>query len=129
EGEIRRQITTLIQRDLKTLGPALRPQIQTLLRRTLSGDADGEIALLAHFFNQSLQKPLPAHPELFAHLGTANLYGWTAYTIYDDFLDNEGDPQMLSAANMAMRYSVEHFRQALPNDTAFQKYTVQVFNA
>jgi hypothetical protein len=51
-----------------------------------------------------------------------------AYTIYDSFLDNEGDPRTLSTANVALRYSVERFRQALPDNTAFQQYTAEVFD-
>lgn len=128
-NEIHRQIVDCTQQDLKHLRPALRTQAQAALRRTLSGDTDREIALLAYFFNQSLRKPLQASNELFIHLGTANLYGWLAYTIYDNFLDNEGDPKTLSGANMALRYSVEHFRQALPGNPAFQKYVTDTFNA
>lgn len=126
---IHQRVVACIEQDLKQLGPALRPQTQTILRRTLSGDADREITLLAYSFNQSLQKPLPATSELLVHLGAANAYGWTAYTIYDNFLDNEGDPQALSTANAALRYSVAHFRQALPDNAAFQKYAAEVFDA
>lgn len=126
--ELHKQIVSRIRDDLQPVPPVLRAQTWNALRRTLVNDTDQEIALLAHFFNQSLKKPLPAPSELFVRLGAANLYGWTAYTIYDDFLDNEGDPQALSAANAALRYSVEHFRLALPDNAAFQKFTADVFD-
>jgi hypothetical protein len=38
-----------------------------------------------------------------AMLGQINAYGWIAYTIYDDFLDGEGDPKMLPLANICLR--------------------------
>lgn len=125
---IHQQVVAHIRRDLQGLRPALRTPTQTALRHTLSGDTAREITLLAYRFNQSLRKPLSAASMLFTHLGAANLYGWTAYTIYDNFLDNEGEPQTLPAANVALRYSVEYFRQALPDDAVFLKYATRIFD-
>lgn len=36
-------------------------------------------------------------------LGAANIFGWIAYTIYDDFLDDEGDPSLLPLATISLR--------------------------
>lgn len=47
--------------------------------------------------------------------------GWLAYTIYDDFLDGEGDVLSLSLANFAMRQSVRNFKQAV-NQPSFDKF-------
>jgi len=44
----------------------------------------------------------------------ASLNGWIAYTIYDDFLDNEARPLDLGVANFALRQSVHYFGAALP---------------
>lgn len=121
------QIEAILQEDTQTLGPVLRHKTRAALKNTQEQDANHEIRLLPYFFNQSLAKPASNAP--LAHLGAANLYGWAAYTVYDDFLDGEGDPQVLSAANVAMRYSIQHFQQALPHDAEFQTYRVQMFNA
>lgn len=124
-----RRIMASIRQDATHFEPSLRRQIQAALERTHANDKDRNITLLPYFFNQSLAVPLPTPSDnLLARLGAANMYGWTAYTAYDDFLDGEGRPQLLSAANAALRYSLRHFRQALPEDAAFQAYTNQIFN-
>jgi len=46
-------------------------------------------------------------------LGQANVLGWLAYTIYDDFLDEEGKPELLPLANMYLRRLIYIY------DTAF----------
>jgi len=60
-------------------------------------------------------------------LNLGSLNGWIAYTIYDDLLDEEGSPEMLSAANFAMRQSLAHFHSALPNNQAFQDSVKKTF--
>jgi hypothetical protein len=47
------------------------------------------------------------------------LYGWIAYTIYDDFLDEEGQPPLLPVANMAMRELVLALRQEADRQPVF----------
>jgi hypothetical protein len=99
----------------------------------LSSIADGanglEITALPYYFNQSLAKPLSINKHsFFTTLGLANLYGWLAYTIYDDFLDGESQPNLLPVANVTMRGSVRCFAEALPRDPSFQKLVEQTFN-
>lgn len=122
------QITAAALEEINRLGPSLRREALDVLDHMKQRDKDREIALLPHFFNNSLANPVhitPADP--FIHLGLANLYGWTAYTIYDDFLDDEGKTKLLSVANMALRYSVKHFGLAVP-DPAFQKLVERTFD-
>ncbi len=114
--------------ELYTLKPNLRKQSMSILDRIYNQDKSREILLLPYFFNKSLLSPAaPKSADSFVELGLANLYGWMAYTIYDDFLDNEGVPKLLSAANVALRRSVKHFDQALSNP-AFQQLVTQTFD-
>lgn len=63
-----------------------------------------EILLLPYFFRESLKNGRrKVSDELIIKLGLANLYGWAAYTIYDNFLDDEGDKKSLSIANIFLR--------------------------
>lgn len=87
-----------------------------------------EIILLPYLFAQSLMKPPPAHTTLFARLGTANLFGWMAYTIYDDFLDDEGNTRQLSVANAALRRSLLAFMHALPEHAGYQASVLAAFD-
>lgn len=110
------------------LGLELRRQVKSQIRRQWQADTDHEITLLPYLFSRSLgRQAKPLAPLLFRHLGLANLYGWLAYTIYDDFLDDEGRPVQLGAANWALRSSVLHFQAALPRHAAFQKYVLATF--
>lgn len=114
--------------ETRSLDPALKRQMATI-RRRLEKDYDcREIILLPYYFHTSLLEPLAGKQELLAQLGAANYYGWAAYTIYDDFLDNEGDPRLLSAANTALRYCLQHFRHALPDNGDFQIAVDHTFN-
>ena len=62
------------------------------------------ITLLPYVFYKSLGKNgKKISKKLIVQCGLANLYGWIAYTIYDDFLDGEGDKKMLSLANVCLR--------------------------
>lgn len=59
------------------------------------------VPFLAH---AALGQPQNISADVLDELALANLYGWTAYTIYDDFLDGEnGEPLLLSAANFFLR--------------------------
>ncbi len=127
--DLHAHIAKSIQQDMAALGPTLGRQSVAVLNRVLTGDNGREITLLPSFFNQSLLKPLDESATFLARLGAANAFGWIAYTIYDDFLDNEGKPELLSVANAALRQSVGRFGQALPDNQAFQTYLRESFDA
>lgn len=116
------------QQQLTTLDSDLQRASLVILADTKARDKRGEIALLPLFFARSLHAPLKTPEDLLINLGLANVYGWMAYTIYDDFLDDEGDPKLLSAANVALRYSMASFRRALPEHTAFQYKVLRTFD-
>ncbi len=107
---------------------ALRSLAVPTFRRMVAGDHNREIMLLAHFFAQSLRGPSAPSAGVLQHLGLANLYGWTAYTIYDDILDDGGDVRLLSLANTTLRWSLHEFQLAVP-DAAFQGVVARTFTA
>jgi hypothetical protein len=116
--------------ELGQLPPPLRKLCLKVAQQIYTGDTSHEIVLVGRFTAQSLRAPMPrSNTSFFVSLGLANLYNWMAYTIYDDFLDDEGDPQLLSVANVALRSSVYHFCKALPTDAAFQQLVRQYFAA
>lgn len=88
-----------------------------------------EITILSHFFTKALRIPTPLTNQQHITLGLASLCGWIAYTIYDDFLDDEGEPAKLSIANVAMRASLDYFREALPEHEFFHHYVARIFDA
>lgn len=55
------------------------------------------------------------------NLCIAHLLGWIAYTLYDDIIDNDGTPALLSVANIAARHMYRLFSEA-GLDTDFQQF-------
>lgn len=110
------------------LAAELKSESLAALKRIVEGSNGREIVGLSAAFNASLAKPLTKADHLLERLSLANLYGWLAYTVYDDFLDDEGNPRLLPVANVAHRKSLQAFSEALPENTAFQAAVRQVFD-
>lgn len=60
-------------------------------------------------------------------LNEASINGWVAYTIYDDFLDNEGNPRYLGVANVAMLQALSSFSKALPTNRYYARFVIDTF--
>lgn len=112
----------------KDLDEPVRSHIATLIHTTAQGDETHEITGIPRLFMQSLHDTPALPASLLTQLGAANLFGWMAYTIYDDFLDDTGDASLLSVANISLRRSLEGYLQAMPADTAFQKHVHRTFD-
>ncbi|MFA6339141.1 MAG: hypothetical protein WCW87_03740 [Candidatus Paceibacterota bacterium] len=89
------------------------------LDKILKVNKSNHIVLLPYFFNQALKRSDEIDKKLIIELGLADLYGWIAYTIYDDFLDNEGDPKLLSVANVCLREVTSIFYVLFKKDEKF----------
>ncbi len=94
-----------------------------------TADKNKEITLLPTFFARSLITPSQVASEaLCEQLGTANFYCWMAYTIYDDFLDDEGQPARLPVANIAMRHSLRIYQDLLTDKPALENFAQTIFD-
>jgi hypothetical protein len=122
-------VTALNQRQWQSLRPELRTKSLAFTQRLAKSVGDSEIIVLPQAFNESLKEPLAKVPKAaLTKLSLANVYGWTAYTIYDDFLDEEGQPDLLSVATLSLRYCLEAFDSVLPGDQEFHNFVRQTFN-
>ncbi len=111
------------------LGDDLRKQALGMLDKTLKSDKDKQIVLMPYFFKMSLGKQgRGLSDNLIIQLGLANLYGWMAYTIYDDFLDDEGRTELLSVANLALRELTEIFNNVLSKKTGFPGFFKKILD-
>ncbi len=98
------EITKKIKDYYATHGELLGDTGEKLLLRITSKDINNQIPLLSYYFSQSLRKKSKIVTKNFLiKLGMANVLGWVAYTIYDDFLDEEGDPSLLPLAIISLR--------------------------
>ena len=94
-----------------------------VLEKVLARDAAKQITLLPYFFKKSLSGDESegselghAEDQLLIRLGLANLHGWIAYRIYDDFLDDEGSPELIPLAALSLREVSRIYSEALPQD-------------
>lgn len=100
---IKSRVIEAAQNYAESLPVELRFCFKMQFETTLQSDRNSEILLLPYFFASSLEyKDVVIPDELLINLGTVNLLGWMAYTIYDDFLDEEGKPGLLPLANVLL---------------------------
>ncbi len=118
------------RQDLVPLQQPLQAKTRQMIDQVIHNDADHEISKLAWYYGSGLvQPPRPIDEALCLQLGMANLYAWAAYSIYDDFLDAEGKPDMLGTANYSFRAMLELYRQVLPDVAGFQMFVGQSLTA
>lgn len=106
--------------------------LQSFYKKIQKIDHTKNISLFPYFFFSSLRKDLQQKiPEtILIHLGTANLLGWMAYTVYDDFLDDEGEKKYLPLANICLRELTCLFSNLLGKDCSlFRQALTHMANA
>ena len=126
------------QQLLRDLSGPLLQTTDRMLQQVITSDYQGmrqEVSQLAwryaSAFDRSSDKS-PSRPNL-AQLedkrrrfcqaaGVANIYAWIAYSIYDDFLDDEGQPAMLGTANYSFRAMLGCYRQLVPSAAGFDAF-------
>lgn len=117
------------QKKFAALGGCLQQPCLQALARVIKGDKDKQIFLLPYFCKSVLRKNnAKINNELLVKLGLANLYGWMAYTIYDDFLDGDGNPELLGTANVCLRELALIFNSELKNNNEFQLFWQEILN-
>jgi hypothetical protein len=111
----------------KTRAEPLRQSTLAAVDKICSVERTFEITLLPYFFARALKHPPNLTDQQFAMLGAANVCGWVAYSIYDDFLDDEGTLSQLPVANVTMRASLDCFRAVFPRQRTFERYVANTF--
>ncbi len=101
-----------VERELSVLQEPLQSKALQVWQSVVKADTRHEITHLPLFFKRSLKHPSKLLTDTACErLGTANFYTWMAYTIYDDFIDEEGEPSFLPVANYAHRASLWHYQE------------------
>ncbi|MFH1193654.1 MAG: hypothetical protein V1661_01525 [bacterium] len=123
------EIKKSAQKKFSGLGGCLQQSCLQALSRMIKGDKDKQIFLLPYFCKSALGKNgAKISNELLVQLGLANLYGWMAYTIYDDFLDGDGNPELLGTANVCLRELTLIFNNVLKENSGFQNFWQEILN-
>jgi len=129
-NEIYEEVVVKASKRFNSLPIDLREQALVFQEKFLAKDRDRQIVLMPLFFAGCLHHEAGRVPlDLPARLCLANLYGWIAYTIYDDFLDEEGNPELLSVANTCLRELTTILNSILPEETGFPSFFQQTMDA
>ncbi len=127
--ELDRSILNLTKKRFLNTGRGLQEQAIEVIDSVKRDDKSFQITLTPFYFTFSLgNHGSDVSDELLVALGSANLYGWIAYSIYDDFLDEEGELAKLSVANVALRESSGIFETILPG-SGFVNHARKVIDA
>ncbi|MBU0648148.1 hypothetical protein KJ855_03125 [Patescibacteria group bacterium] len=87
-----------IRRDFGKLGEGLREDCVRFLDEMVKKDEDMEIGLLPKVVADSLVKKVDK--KFIGEVCRGSIYGWMAYTLYDNYLDYEVESWMLPVANI-----------------------------
>jgi hypothetical protein len=121
------RIITQAKVALDIADPELQAAGAAMVDHMAAGDVSQEIAMMPQLFETSLVKPSGVSDAQLEQLSVGNLFGWLAYTILDDFLDEEGKPTLLPVATAALRRAVDTFMAAAPDDN-FKQYVRRTFD-
>lgn len=128
KGSFKSQLSRVLKLQNQTLLTPLRPAISEKLSLLIKSSNGQEIAALPYLFSKSLRKPpKKVGDSEIAKLSLANLYGWVAYTIYDDLIDEEGQTNLIPIANTAMRKSLMIFYETTSSE-AFKNFVLKIFD-
>lgn len=125
--QIRAQILNNTNHRFMSIDRRVKDELTPLLEEILAGDASNQITLLPYYIAENTSE-ISVPRSLLIQLGTASLYGWIAYTIYDNFLDDEGSPKMLPIANIALRELTILFTTALSKKPEFTSFFHQIMD-
>ncbi|HSX05998.1 MAG TPA: hypothetical protein VLF69_06010 [Candidatus Saccharimonadales bacterium] len=119
-------VHTLASEALVTRAEPFTTKTRAMLELVAAVDSNHEIAGLAAMYAAVQPRQSSSiSAKLLSQLGIANVYAWGAYTIYDDFLDDEGDPTLLATGNHLLRAMVRMYGTALPALPDFQSFVEQ----
>lgn len=129
EKQLYLRVVQTVKERFASCGIDLQAEAERVITKTFRGDTDKQIALLPYFFRLALgEAGSSVSGDAVVKLGAANVFGWIAYTVYDDFLDEEGEPIALSLANVCLRESAEIFSTILPKETGFADFAKKIFD-
>lgn len=110
----------------KGLTSPMRKQYLQMAKLITDQDKDHQITDMSGLTAAAYGQQIDANTRM--NLNTGSLNGWIAYKYYDDFYDDEAEPAELALANYAHRQTISYFRQALPDNAAFQAYVPAVLD-
>lgn len=104
----------------------LKQSASMALDRIIAQDMDHQVAMLPYIMQKVIKKDV--EHDILHRLAMVSIWGWMAYTVFDDFLDEEGDTRLLPGAVFAHRRMLAAVLAALPTNAAFREEVRDILN-
>ncbi len=127
ELQAHQAVLQMTKKQLSTLPTPLNITGLKVWDQMRRADRNHEIVLMPRFFASSLKQRPQLTEDCLQQLGAANFFCWISTIIYDDFIDEEGDPELLPLANVTHRLSLDTYRQTLPDHPELHDYIVKMY--
>ena len=123
ENTLQKQILKLAYDEIQGMEGTLKSCMTEILGAVHNADTHDEIKMLPAYFANSLRiNSGTLSRQLMVKLGVANFFTWAAYTIYDDFFDDEGQTKLLPAANVCLRKAFRIYGDMSQNNLGILAY-------
>lgn len=107
EDEIHNKVIKNVAKRFAAVGKNIQKIGLEQLARIISQPISREITLVSYHTAQSLGSDLDINEQI--NLGTANLFGWLAYDIYDTCYDTSNVTSALTVANFCLREATTNY--------------------
>lgn len=105
------RIDTRVRADMAAWPDLLATMGGQMFNTLLRADKTGEIRLMPRLLVSSLTTPPKIDDDELVRLGAANVFFWIGGMLFDDFLDEEGRPELLPVATVSHRHALALYRQ------------------
>lgn len=122
EEAVLRSLRACMERRFLTVGQEVKDPAAFLIERTIRGNADKQMSLMAEYMRRALKsRGSIFSDDCLGELGFANACFWASFIVYDDFWDEDeaAEPRLLPAANLLARNFVRTFSEFLPDERSF----------
>ncbi len=115
---------TRVLKEVRSLLPnpetELGRRCEAMIQRIEGFDSKRQITLTPKWIARALDRDISE--DLIARLGRANVLGWAAYTAFDDVLDGDAGPELVSPAALFLRRMSDEFSAIHPQHAEFQAW-------
>lgn len=115
-SKVHKAITQRAHKETEALDEPLRSSTSAMIRKIQRADKNHEILLFPRFFASSLKTQITTD-EMLDELGLANLFTWLSYTIFDDFIDEEGQPSLMPVATFGFQKTLRYYADMSSSQT------------
>jgi hypothetical protein len=121
-------VSHLMEEDLASVPLILQQPLRERVKALASPASSQKIMVLPTLFYESFHKKRLSRKFLVS-LGAANAWGWTAYGIYDDFLDAEARVSDLPLATTALRLCEKRLHESTSSNPDLAAYVQKILHA